>query len=73
MFANVGNSGGLQPDASHFQYKAEPIKGGISLDLSKKEVPVGTWVKLSIFTSSPIRMKLSALMRKGNSEQLSLK
>lgn len=35
MFANVGNSGALQPDQPNHQYQAVPVADGIALDLSK--------------------------------------
>ena len=65
MFANVGNSGALQPNQKSHQYKAVPIPRGISLDLPQDEVPAGTWVKLSIFTSQIVKMELSAVVRLG--------
>ena len=65
-------SRGLQPDQKTHQYKAVPTSRGIVLDLPKDEIPGGTWVKISIFISQVVKMKLSAVLRLGSSYQLSL-
>ena len=50
MYANVGNWGALQPDQKNYQYRAEPPLSGIILDFPKEDVPVGTWIKISLFS-----------------------
>jgi hypothetical protein len=72
MYANVGNSGALQPTQEVHQYAAVTVLKGIALALSREEVPPGTWVKLSIFTASKMRLQLSAVLRQGNTYALSL-
>lgn len=62
LYANIGNSGALFPDKERNQYQAIPIYKGLGLNVNKEEAPVGTWIKLTIYSQPDVSLQLNAVL-----------